>query len=91
MPTRSYLFPNDFQHVEAILRSENPELTDSQFQNFCERGIAPLFTSLDIAIVLGIGPQLVASIMKRKKSTIAHFRSKKRMELIEKYLPQEPI
>lgn len=72
MPTRSYLFPNDFQHIEAILRSENPQVDVSQFESFREQGVAPLLTSLDIAIVLGIGPQLIVSIIKNNGK---HYRS----------------
>ncbi|WP_299933390.1 retron St85 family RNA-directed DNA polymerase [uncultured Pelagimonas sp.] len=72
MPTRSYLLPNDFQHIEAILRSENPQVEDAQFENFRDQGIAPLLSSLDIAIVLGIGPQLVVSITKKQEK---HYRS----------------
>lgn len=72
MPTRSYLFPNDFQHIEAILRSENPQVDISQFESFREQGVAPLLTSLDIAIVLGIGPQLIVSIIKNRGK---HYRS----------------
>lgn len=62
MPTRSYYFPPDFAHIEAILRSENPDLTDAHFLKFRERGIAPLLTALDIATVLGIGPGLLMSM-----------------------------
>ncbi|WP_282157219.1 retron St85 family RNA-directed DNA polymerase [Shimia thalassica] len=72
MPTRSFHFPDDFRHIEAILSSEDPQLDVSQFQKFRDRGIAPLLTSLDIAIVLGVGPQLIVSIMKKKER---HYRS----------------
>jgi retron-type reverse transcriptase len=65
MPTRSYYFPTDFVHIEAILKSENPDLTDAHFLKFRERGIAPLLTALDIATVMGIGPGLLVSMTRK--------------------------
>lgn len=65
MPTRSYYFPPDFAHIEAILKSENPDITDAHFLKFREKGIAPLLTALDIATVLGIGPGLLVSMTRK--------------------------
>lgn len=72
MPTRSYYFPPDFEHVESILRSENPDLTDAHFLKFREKGIAPLLTALDIATVLGIGPGLLVSMIRKPAN---HYRT----------------
>lgn len=65
MPTRSYYFPPDFAHIEAILQSENPDLTDAHFLKFREKNIAPLLTSFDIATVIGIGPGLLVSMTRK--------------------------
>lgn len=65
MPTRSYYFPPDFTHIEAILKSENIGVGDDHFVKFREKGIAPLLSALDIATVLGIGPGLLVSMTRR--------------------------
>ncbi|WP_170125851.1 retron St85 family RNA-directed DNA polymerase [Pelagimonas varians] len=36
-----------------------------QFEKFRERGVAPLLTEFDIATVLGIGPKLIVSMLKK--------------------------
>ncbi|MEI6572710.1 MAG: reverse transcriptase domain-containing protein [Alphaproteobacteria bacterium] len=77
MPTRSYLFPHNFSHIEALLRSENQELSDKDFIPFREKNIAPLFTTLDLAIVLGIGPRLIFSIQKNQKNYYREFSIRK--------------
>lgn len=78
MPTRSYYFPPDFKHIEAILRSENPEAKEEHFAKFREKGIAPLLTSLDIATVLGIGPGLLVSIVRKPNKHYRTFPLKKK-------------
>lgn len=72
MPTRSYYFPPDFLHVEKILQSENPDIDEEMFLKFRERGVAPLLTSLDLSVVLGVGPKLIISILKKPER---HYRT----------------
>jgi retron-type reverse transcriptase len=73
MPTRSYYFPPDFAHIEAILKSENSRVSDDQFLKFREKGIAPLLSGLDIATVLGIGPGLLVSMTRKPGKHYRHF------------------
>lgn len=63
MPTRSYYFPTEFSHIENILRSEQNAQHEDSFNKFRALGIAPLFSGMDLAIVLGIGPGLLRSIL----------------------------
>lgn len=77
MPTRSFYFPPDFSHIEAILSSEDPNLTLASFSKFREKKVAPLFAPLDIATVLGIGPGLIISMMRRPQRHYRSFSMKK--------------
>jgi RNA-directed DNA polymerase len=72
MPTRSYFFPLDFLHIEAILRSENAHVDEELLHRFRKKDIAPLLSSLDIATVLGVGPGLIYSIIRKP---LNHYRS----------------
>lgn len=66
MPTRSYYFPREFSHIEALLSDETIKANPESFRKFRELNIAPLFSGMDLAIVLGIGPGLLVSILKKQ-------------------------
>lgn len=66
MPTRSYYFPREFSHIESLLSNEGESVRDDRFRKFRELKIAPLFSGLDLAIVLGIGPGLILSMLKKQ-------------------------
>lgn len=73
MPTRSYYFPREFSHIEALLTEEDNAANDEKFRKFRELNIAPLFSGMDLAIVLGIGPGLLVSILKKQERHYRRF------------------
>lgn len=77
MPTRSYYFPKEFSHVEAILRAQADAPDDASFRHFRELGMPPLFSGFDLAVVLGIGPGILASILKKPERHYRDFMLKK--------------
>lgn len=73
MPTRSYYFPREFSHIEAILSEDESAFQDDKFRKFRELNIAPLFSGMDLAIVLGIGPGLLISILNKQERHYRRF------------------
>lgn len=78
MPTRSYYFPKDFSHVEKILNAEHDTPREDAYPKFRALGIAPLFSGLDLAIVLGIGPGLIIGMLRKQERHYRRFELKKR-------------
>ena len=72
MPTRSYYFPEDFRHLEEILRATPEGLSEEQATLFREFGVPPIITEGALALFLGISPKRVFSIRYRPHK---HYRS----------------
>lgn len=72
MPTRSYYFPKDFTHLEAILLAELEPPSEGELQLFRDKNIPPILDEGTLAILLGIGPKLLWSIRSKTQN---HYRS----------------
>ncbi|WP_082828306.1 retron St85 family RNA-directed DNA polymerase (plasmid) [Tistrella mobilis] len=72
MPTRSYYFPKNFTHLEAILRAEPDGFPDEQAIRFRDLGLPPIPTAGTLPIFLGISPKIIFSIRRRPRR---HYRS----------------
>jgi RNA-directed DNA polymerase len=72
MPTRSYYFPKDFEHLEAILRAEPDGFPDDQAAHFRELKLPPLPSVGSLPLFLGISSKIIFSIRLRPRK---HYRS----------------
>lgn len=72
MPTRSYYFPNDFNHLEEILKAEQAGSSDVDYRYFRDLNIPPLVREGTIAVFLGISPKTIFSI---RANPDKHYRS----------------
>ena len=72
MPTRSYYFPEDFRHLEELLRAKPEGFSDEQAAPFRECGIPPVVNEGALPLFLGISPKTVFSI---RRNPHKHYRS----------------
>ncbi|MDP3550446.1 MAG: retron St85 family RNA-directed DNA polymerase [Novosphingobium sp.] len=78
MPTRTYYFPSDFLHVEAILQAEIGEVPDATFAFFRDAGIAPILSAGNLPLLMGISPKIFHSIYQKKSKHYRSFKLRKR-------------
>lgn len=72
MPTRSYYFPKDFLHLEAILQEEPGGFSENEAAPFRARGLPPLRRAGALPLFLGISPKTIYSIRSQPRK---HYRS----------------
>ena len=72
MPTRTYYFPRNFDHLEAILGAEPEGFSEEEASYFRERNIPPIPSEGALPLFLGISPKTIFSV-RRKPSD--HYRS----------------
>ena len=65
MPTRSYYFPEDFAHLEEILRATPEGLSQHDAFHYRELGIPPIINDGALPLFLGISPKRVFSMRYR--------------------------
>ena len=72
MPTRSYYFPEDFGHLEEILRATPDGLSQDTAFYYRDRCIPPIINDGALPLFLGISPKRVFSMRHRPHR---HYRS----------------
>lgn len=78
MPTRNFYFPDDLRHIEKILVDAHGDECASNFQNFRDKNIAPLFNTGSIGFALGISSKIIFSITEKPSWHYRNFQIKKR-------------
>ena len=66
MPTRSYYFPYDFDHLDEILGAEPEGFPDDLKNYFRGKGIPPIPSEAAFPRFLGISPKTIYSIRRNK-------------------------
>ena len=77
MPPRSFYFPENHKHVEAILRDAQVADVDDLVARFSDIGMPPLGNEGSLAQALGVSTRLIFSIIKRKEIHYRRFRIRK--------------
>ncbi|MFN3132847.1 retron St85 family RNA-directed DNA polymerase [Roseibium sp.] len=78
MPTRSYYFPKDFEHLEVILQAEHGGFSNEHAARFRELGLPPIPTAGALPSFLGISPKTFFSIRWHPRKHYRSFALKKR-------------
>ena len=63
MPPRSFYFPENYKHVEAILRDAHVENVEDVVARFKVIGMPPLVSEGSLAQAMGVSTRLVFSII----------------------------
>lgn len=77
MPPRSFYFPENFEHIEAILRDAHGPNVEDLFARFEVNGMPPLVSEGSLAQALGVSTRLIFSIIKRKEKHYRRFKIQK--------------
>lgn len=77
MPPRTFYFPEDFEHIEAILRDAHRADVEDSFARFEAVGLPPLVSEGSLAQALGISTRLIFSIIRRKEKHYRRFEIQK--------------
>ena len=77
MPPRSFYFPENYKHVEAILRDAHVENVEDVVARFKVIGMPPLVSEGSLAQAMGVSTRLVFSIIKRKERHYRRFTVRK--------------
>lgn len=72
MPTRTYYFPDDFRHLEVVLKAEGSEEDDAEILRFRDIALPPIVRDSVFAVFLGVSPKIIFSI---RKAPSKHYRS----------------
>lgn len=78
MPTRSYYFPDDFQHLERILFEEYGNKCEDELSFYRKRRIPPIPNTGIFPIFMGISPKIIFSILKRPEKYYRSFSIQKK-------------
>lgn len=77
MPPRSFYFPENYKHVEAILRDAQVANVDDVVARFSVIGMPPLVNEGSLAQALGVSTRLIFSIIRRKEKHYRRFTIRK--------------
>jgi RNA-directed DNA polymerase len=77
MPSRSFYFPPNFDHVESILQDNHEADLNKIFATFRSNRLPPLVDSGSVAQVLGLSSRLIFSIIRNKGKHYRRFKIKK--------------
>lgn len=65
MPTRTFYFPPDFDHIERILLDAYGEAAREPILHFAKIGLPPLIDDRSLATILGVSDRLIAAISQK--------------------------
>jgi hypothetical protein len=77
MPPRSFYFPENFEHVEAILRDAQGANVEDLVAQFRINGMPPLVSKGSLAQALGVSTRVIFSIIGHKERHYRRFTIKK--------------
>jgi len=78
MPTRTYYYPKDFNHIREILNDSHDELNLAEFEKFSDSDIAPLLDINSLPSVLAISPRLIKMMGKNSSKHYRFFQIRKK-------------